>query len=463
MGIINEEFVWHERNGKYLFIYPNVPYWLAVNEAGKRLLELFHEFDDLEAIKTIYENKYNAESYSINNAVNSLYSRLEEHYVLDKSKKPLAEWQGKIDTAGINMTKSCNLRCGYCYADAGENNTCENEIGFDEIKKYLDGIKEFCTDNCFIQFTGGEPLLRKDLLFKSIRYVREIGLPKITVNTNGILLDDKIAEFFVENKVDNVTISLDSVNNELHDKFRGKGSFQEAKKAIKILKEHGLRVTASITVHKDNFNVLQEFINYCKNEKIEVFTSPLFPTGRCKENAELTCVKLDKMFAEILKYYSKGLFSDRDLNGTFFQTIILPLRDLTKRHYCGAAMSSIFMDANGDIYPCTNTVGVNYFKGGNIREDSFKNIWIDSEGFRKVRNDISVDNIVPCNKCEVRYICAGFCRGVNYQATGKVHAPFIWCNEVKKSIIEGMWTIAEFPNVFKNSKDKFNANTYEVV
>lgn len=463
MGIINEEFVCRERNGKYLFIYPEVPYWLVVNESGKRLLELFHDFDDLEIIEKTYKDRYKTENEKIKDAINSLYLRLQEHYVIDKSKKPITKWEGKIDTAGINITKSCNLKCCYCYADAGEHKETKNEIGFDEIKKYLDGIKEFVTDNCFLQFTGGEPLLRKELLFKSIKYAREIGIPKITVNTNGILLNDEIVEFFVENKVDNVTVSLDSITDELHDKFRGIGSFEKGKKAIKILKEHGLRVTASITVHEENFNVLQQFIDYCKTEKIEVFTSPLFPTGRCKENADLKCVKLDQLFKEISKYYSEGIFNDRDLNGTFFQTIILPLRDLTKRHYCGGAMSSIFMDTSGDLYPCTNTIGISYFRGGNIKESSFKDIWINSEGFKRVRNDISVDNIVPCNKCEIRYICAGFCRGVNYQATGKVHSPFIWCNEVKKAIIEGMWTIAEHPNVFKNSKDKFNANTYEVV
>ncbi len=456
MSILNNEYVYYQKGNKYLFIYPDIPYWLVVNENAKRLLELFKKRDDIESVVEEYVRRYNGDADRTRAAVQKIYDRLLEHKVIKTNYDNSVEWKGIIDTAGINITNNCNLRCTYCYADAGkEIINYQDEIDFNEIKKYLDGVKKYASENCYIQFTGGEPLLRKELLFKSIKYAREIELPKITINTNGILIDDEVARFFKEYSIDNITVSLDGIDKEKHDKFRGKGSYDYAIKAINILKKYNLNVTASMTVHKENFDYLEGFIEFCKVNGIQNFTSPLFPIGRCKEDDKLCHVPFNDLYNILSRWYSEGRFNQKDLAGTLFHTMILPMRDLTRRNYCGAGMSSIFMDANGDIYPCTNTIGASYFKCGNIYDQMFDEIWFNSETFKKVRNNINVDNIIPCKKCELRYICAGFCRGVTYKITGKINSPFPWCKEIKQSIINAMWDIGEHPDIYKGVKDKF--------
>lgn len=454
MGLLRSEYISFERNGKLLFIFPDVPYWMVVNNNVGNLIHLLAEFNDLESIIQNYLNRFGGVECEIANTVNNLYLRFANHCVLDGIQHVKEEWKGSIESAGINLTSSCNLRCSYCYYDAGDN-TRQDVLEFDDIKKYLDGVKEFANDSCFIQFTGGEPLLKKDLLFKSIEYARKIELPKITVNTNGILVDDSVGEFLKDYHVDNVTISLDGTSSSIHDEFRGKGSFEKAKQAISTLKKYDLRITASMTVHGDNFGELKDFLTFGRKENISVFTSPLFPSGRAQRSNDLKHVPLDQLYRELAEWYSDGLFNDIDLNGTFFQTIILPLRDLTRRRYCGAAMSTVFLDVDCNVYPCANTAGLAYFRGGNIRENSFRTIWLESENFTRTRQAISVDKMNPCRDCFVRYICGGFCRGVTYKVTNDINSPFIWCGEIKKAIIEGMWTIGDHPNVYCGIKNKF--------
>ncbi len=455
MGLLKTNYKVYRKRNKYLYIFPEIPYWLVVNENVKNIITLFKENNHLKDVINMYYKKYGGDFQKINETVYSLYNRLKEHQVLEGVVKNNLKWEGIIDSAGISLTEECNLKCFYCYADANKSiNSNKKYLEFELIKKYLDGVKKFASENCYIQITGGEPLLFKDILFDTVKYIRKIHLPHITINTNGILVDDEVAKFFEDYNVDNVTVSLDGVNPSIHDKYRGKNSFEEAIKAIETLKKYKLNITASMTVHKENFGVLKDFIKYCSKNKITAFTNPLFPVGRGESMKHLH-VPLDRFFNTIADWYKQGIFTADELVGTFFATVIMPLRDLHTRHYCGAALSTVYLDTDGSVYPCANTLGKDFFRGGNIQNDEFEDIWTNSPNFKKIREKISVDDINPCTNCDIKYICGGYCRGVTYQVTNKIDVPFIWCKEIKKAIIDAMWTIGEHPEVYKGVKDKF--------
>ena len=118
----------------------------------------------------------------------------------------------KIDYLRISVTDRCNLRCVYCMPEEGVENIPHEEIlSYDEIIRICKcvanlGIKK-------VKITGGEPLIRKDIV-SLIRDIKKIeGIEQVTITTNGVLLYD-MAQDLVEAGIDAVNVSLDTLDRE---------------------------------------------------------------------------------------------------------------------------------------------------------------------------------------------------------------------------------------------------------
>jgi radical SAM protein with 4Fe4S-binding SPASM domain len=147
----------------------------------------------------------------------------------------------------FELTYKCNFKCVHCY-NVKEK---KKELNTDGVKKVL---TQLAAAGCFhVGFTGGEPLMRKDI-FEILDFAKHLGL-RITILTNGYLLDrkaaDKIADLGVNlNKVDISFLGADKQTFE--DITRKKGSFARVTKAIKLLKRRGLDVMIKPTLMKQN-------------------------------------------------------------------------------------------------------------------------------------------------------------------------------------------------------------------
>ena len=135
----------------------------------------------------------------------------------------------KLEAVTFSPTFRCNLRCIMCSVwRAGErvnNPDFYNELSTDRIFSLLDELKKLGTKH--LHFTGGEPMLRKDL-FEIMIHAKELDL-SLSINTNGTLISRRIAENLVDSGVQEVIISLDSANPEIHDEIRGKkGAWRKA-------------------------------------------------------------------------------------------------------------------------------------------------------------------------------------------------------------------------------------------
>ena len=460
MSLLKFDYKCHMRNDKFLLIFPEIPYWIIVDSSGKSIIDLFYKYD---TFREVYD--YICMKSTTGKQLKQLkliYTHFKNNGIFDFiiPKKSMDEWHHNIYSAGINITKNCNLKCPYCYADANSLENNENNIDSltkEDISKFLDGVKKYATKNCSIQLTGGEPLLRKDLLYHAIEYSRRLGIAYVTVNTNGILLDDKDIDFFKRFNVDNVTISLDGVHENAHDLVRGKGTFRAAKRAIHQLKDNGIYVTASITVHKDNMDEVVPFLKYCEEMGVEGFNSPTFPVGRGKniDNGIEPC-DISELCSNIREAYEAGILSENAIRYSFLYIIVNSVKNITRRYYCNSAIASLFLNSDGKIYPCANTIGLSTFYGGDIKCESFDNIWINSEKFNFIRNNINIAEGKDCCNCELRYICAGFCRAITYLNTNSLYGRSIWCKEIHKSIIDAMWFVADHPTIFKGMIDKFS-------
>ena len=124
-----------------------------------------------------------------------------------KDRRPIVVW---------NLTRTCNLKCVHCYTDSAAA-TYPNELSTEQAKAVLDDLAEFKVPA--VLFSGGEPLVRPDLL-ELAAYARSKDL-HVVLSTNGTLIDREAAQRLKDQQFAYVGISLDSATPEVHDSFRG--------------------------------------------------------------------------------------------------------------------------------------------------------------------------------------------------------------------------------------------------
>jgi Fe-coproporphyrin III synthase len=166
-------------------------------------------------------------------------------------KKPVVVW---------NVTRRCNLKCVHCYAHA-KDISFENELTTHEGKKLLDDLSDFKVP--VVLFSGGEPLVRKDLP-ELAEYAVQKGM-RAVISTNGTLITSNMARVLKKIGLSYVGISLDGME-QINDRFRGvKGAFKSAVNGIRNCQEAGIKVGLRFTINKFNvdeipniFDLLEE-------------------------------------------------------------------------------------------------------------------------------------------------------------------------------------------------------------
>ncbi|MEW6408208.1 MAG: radical SAM protein [Patescibacteria group bacterium] len=184
-------------------------------------------------------------------------------------KNPLS-----IHAAYLNVTNECNLSCVHCYYEKDIKSYGLGMMDMVSVANslFLSGIK-------LLTISGGEPLTRPDAkdLFKSIG---EIGFKKITLLTNGLLVNKEMARIISSLGWD-VRVSLEGHNEEINAKIRGKGSFQKTIKGIETLKEVGVRdIYLITTICNTNIKYLSEIESLANKLGINFGTSIFTPVGR---------------------------------------------------------------------------------------------------------------------------------------------------------------------------------------
>jgi 12,18-didecarboxysiroheme deacetylase len=168
-----------------------------------------------------------------------------------RDKKPVVVW---------NITRRCNLKCIHCYAHAGDE-AFPDELSTLEGRKVLDDLAEF---GCpVVLFSGGEPLMRADLM-ELASYAVVKGM-RAVISTNGTLITSAVAQQLKMIGLSYVGISLDGME-EVNDRFRGvKGAFGRALDGIAACQEAGIKVGLRFTMNRINqreipaiFDLLEE-------------------------------------------------------------------------------------------------------------------------------------------------------------------------------------------------------------
>ena len=152
----------------------------------------------------------------------------------------------------LNLTKRCNLKCDHCYLDATTKAGGDSdELSTEECYRLIDQIAEV-NKGCLLVITGGEPLVRPDIL-DIARHAVGLGF-MVVFGTNGMLINDALARELVEIGVMGMCISIDSLNPVKHNTFRGvPGAWEAAVAGIEACKRNGLQFPVHFSAEPMNY------------------------------------------------------------------------------------------------------------------------------------------------------------------------------------------------------------------
>src|SRR6056297_1427737 len=174
-----------------------------------------------------------------------------------KRKKPLI--------VGWAITDQCNRKCTYCSIWKRPN----RDLSTSQVFGIIDALAESGTMR--ISFTGGEPLLRKDMA-DIICYVHEKGI-ETKLNSNGSLVKEKIGAL---GNLDMLTLSLEGPQ-EIHDAIRGRGSFAEVREAMRVAKDHGIKTSLATVLTSTNLDAVDYILDTAGKQECRVMFQPATP------------------------------------------------------------------------------------------------------------------------------------------------------------------------------------------
>lgn len=275
-----------------------------------------------------------------------------------------------------NITNRCNLKCSYCFSKFYERK--EEELTTNQIFVLVEELAALGTKR--IAISGGEPLLRADLP-QVIKFIKGKGI-ECGINSNGVLIPQRIEEI---KSVNSICISLDGPE-EIHDRYRGEGSFKKVMTAIEVIKKYKIPLHLSMVLTKNNYNYIGFILDFAKQRKILVQISPLYNQIYGEKNKDFPEVLSDgeyhQVVNEILKYKAKGypvFYSRRNyLNilkwPDYAKSRIIGEAPHFKSIKCWAGKYMCSIEANGEVYPCGYFAG---HKALNCRDDGFKKAFAD--------------------------------------------------------------------------------------
>jgi radical SAM protein with 4Fe4S-binding SPASM domain len=346
-----------------------------------------------------------------------------------------------------NLTYRCNLACEHCYLDAGakplvgtDNFADRSELGTEECFGVVDQLAAFAPEAVTI-LTGGEPLLRRDLL-EIVRRAAERGL-WVVVGTNGVRITENVGQRLAEAGARGLSLSLDAVDPDRHARFRmGRGAWTNTVQGAEILNRVGLPFIVQTTAGSHNLDELEAIADFA-HERLAAKVWNLYflvPTGRGQFISDITPAQYDDVLASLYRIqrkYAGRMLVNAKCAPHYIKTVLekadsvpvpvgseadgpwsgpSPIRTYSGgAGGCPAGTHYMGIRPNGDVTPCPYLPVF----AGNLRRSPLADLWASSELFAGIRRRTSLGG--RCGECEMNGHCGG-CRARAYGMTGDLMA-----------------------------------------
>ena len=327
--------------------------------------------------------------------------------------RPLVVW---------NTTNRCNLRCKHCYLQA-EDVSYDNELTHEEAMALIDDLAEMKAP--VLLFSGGEPLMRKDLMELG-KYAAEKGLRPV-LSTNGTLIDDEKAKQLFEAGFQYVGISIDGAPK-THDFFRAKeGAFRASIEGLHACRRAGLKTGVRFTLNKYNEKELPEIFDILVEEKIPRFCMyHLVYAGRGEGmlKQDVTTERMRELMQYVadktVELHEQGveieiLTTDNHADGIYLYNLIKEkqperadevMKLLEMHGGCSAGTKFGNVDPQGNVHPCQFWQD---YTIGNVREKPFSELWNGDDPLLVMLRKKEEHVKGKCADCKYNQLCGG-CR-----------------------------------------------------
>ena len=333
---------------------------------------------------------------------------------VDKEKKSFyVQW---------HITNRCNLHCAHCYQ---RNTNLIPELSLGDLKKIADILDELANVNNLklaLSITGGEPFFRKDIIFDLLTYLDDKEhIASFQILSNGLLLgEDEVAILKKFKKLNGIQVSLESPDENIHNKIRGEGNFEKVIEKIAFLKDAGMRLSVMMTISKLNYKQIFAMNELLKKLKIDVFGVDRFiPETRSDfDEFALTSSELKEAFQSLYDLSQKQTLPKISLKRPLY---CLLGKEGTYGARCSAGTSSFAILPDGVMLPCRRLP----IPLGNILKDNFIDIWNRSSVLTMLRDTTKLTG--KCGSCEYVKKCKG-CRASAYAVYKDFmkEDPFCW-------------------------------------
>lgn len=418
----------------------------AVHIIDELIFDILDTFDGKNDSEVVAALKKKYSPAEISEALEELHELIDagELFAPEINLPPTFQSFGVVKSLCLMVAQDCNLRCKYCFAGGGsfggERAVMSEEIGRAAVDFIIKNSA--MRKHCEIDFFGGEPLLNFRTVKAVTEYVREREkdtgkIFKLTLTTNGILLDDKKISWLNENNI-SLVLSLDG-RKKIHDVMRpdisGKGSYDRVIKNFKNLVEsrdgenyylRGTYTNKNLDFASDVLSMADEGFDILSVEPVVLKNSPL----------ALSEKDLPKIFSEYDKLTEIYLQRRREGKEFFFFHFNVDLDNgpcVAKRlSGCGAGHEYFAVAENGDLYPCHQFVGRKKYKLGNV----FDGVEDSAKHWTKYFRESHVLNKPKCKNCWAKFFCSGGCHANADLFHGDIREPYELGCEIQKKRLE---------------------------
>jgi heme b synthase len=353
--------------------------------------------------------------------------------------RPLAGGAPPCRLIAWEVTRSCNLACSHCRAEAHPE-PYPGELTTSEAKSLIDTFPE--VGNPIVIFTGGDPMMRPDV-YELVAYAHGKGLT-CAFSPNGTLITPETARLIRDAGTDRCSISLDGPDAESHDRFRGvPGAFAASLRGIGHLRDAGVPFQINTTVTRDNLGSFRDIFRLCESlgaAAWHIFL--LVPMGRAKglANQVITAAEYENVLrwlydfrkttpmhlkATCAPHYYRIMRQRAQEEGIPVNRETFGMDAMTRG--CLGGTGFCFISHVGQVQPC----GYLELDCGNVRQTPFPQLWRENPVFARFRDRSSYRG--KCGACEYHNVCGG-CRARAYSMDGDCMGEEPLCSYVPRSL-----------------------------
>lgn len=365
----------------------------------------------------------------------------------------------------IVPTLRCNLRCVYCHSKSKRVEEKEYDMDEETAKKTVDFIFQSPSKAITIEFQGGEPLLNFDIVKFIIGYAKDLNkkfkkILNFSLVSNLTFMNEHILDFLIKEQIGLCT-SLDG-NALVHNKNRG--DYDKTVYWIKKIKEN-YRLNSMMLTTKQSLPYYKEIVDEYVNLKLDtIWIKPVNNLGY----AQKAWKKISYTPEKYLNFWKKSLDYIIKLNENIllkeYYTIIILKKILSKNCLnftdlespCGAAVSQLAYDYNGDVYTCDEGRNYDIFKLGTVN-NTYQELLTSSNALGIVT--VSTNDTLICDNCVYKPYC-GVCPVCNYAKNGNIvpKLPDDRC-KIFKGIFDHIFKKLLFDEEYKKTFSKWLENT----